>query len=935
VSISAARRLPPQAGELIDRSRPLTFRWDGRTYPGLQGDTIVSALLASGVTVFSRSFKYSRPRGVLSASFVDPGCTVQVDDEPNVRAGHRRVAAGMDVQPQNVWPSLAFDVRSANRLVGRFLTAGFYYKTFIKPQRLWPSYQRVLSRFAAGGLMSRQSVHGYYDKRYVHVDVVVAGAGPAGIAAAVAAADGGASVLLVEEEYELGGHLRYGGQEELTLLADLRAQVAARPSIEVMTDAVVTGRYDDNWVAVMQRSVGGALERLVKVRAGVLVVAPGLIERPYVFDGNDLPGVLLSTAVRRLVNLYAVRPGDRAVVLTANADGDAAAADLARVGVDVVRVLDARRGETLRRATGRGRVQAVELDDGTVLAADLLVTATGWTAPTSLLNMAGDRPVWDATAARFVPSGADLPPTVLATGGLVGDGSAAELVAHGRAVGTVAADRAAGRAGADVPTLPCAPHPAMFRASTHGFVDFSEDVSSKDIVAAAKEGYDSSELVKRFTTATMGPSQGKLETINTIAVLGEATGRQVAELGTTVWRPPYAPISLGALAGRVFEPTRVSPMQSWHSEHGATPLLAGQWVRPDHYGDATAEARNVRDNVGIIDVTPLGKLELRGPDVPKLLNLVYVNTWSSLAVGSVRYGVMCAEDGVVMDDGVTGRLAEDRYLMSTTSSGAATVWEWLESWLQTDRTDWRVHVTPVTTAYASINVAGPRSRELMSRLVQGVELSNAAFPYMRVREGRVAGVDDCIMWRIGFTGELSYELHVPASYGRHVWEALLAAGADLGVRPFGVEAQRMLRLEKGHLIVAQDTDGLTRAQSAGLGGLVKFDKDDFAGKPELAWHERYATATAPRLVALRPDDPTVVPPEASQIITPAGSILGRITSSRMSPTLGFAVCLGQVDPAIAASGTRVTVRLPSGGDIPATVQEQLAFLDPEGVRLRG
>ena len=930
---TVSRRLPHQPGELIDRDRSYTFNWDGRTYPALQGDTIVSALLASGVSVFSRSFKYSRPRGVLTASFLDPGCTVQVDDEPNVRAGHRRVAPDVDVRPQNVWPSLQHDLKSANRLVGRFLTAGFYYKTFIKPQRLWPAYQRILSRFAAGGVASPLSVHGYYDKRYVHVDVVVAGAGPAGMAAAVAAAEAGSSVLLVEEEYEIGGHLRWGDEAALAALSELRALVAAQPLIEVLTNAVVTGRYDDNWIAVLQRSVEHATERLLKVRAVCLVVAPGLIERPFVFAGNDLPGVMLSTAARRLINLYAVKPGERAVVLSANNEGDAAAADLARVGVDVVRVLDARRGQTLRRATGRGRLQAVELEDGSTVAADLLVTATGWTAPTSLVNMAGDRPVWNAEAARFVPSG-DLPPTVLVAGGLSGDGTTEELVGHGRSVGVLAATRAQGQPGRPVAPLPLQPHPWLFRASTHGFVDFSEDVSSKDILAAAKEGYDSSELVKRFTTATMGPSQGKLETINTVAILGEAVGRHISELGTTVWRPPYAPISLGALAGRIFEPTRVSPIQGWHETHGAVPLLAGQWVRPDSYGDATAEARNVRQNVGIIDVTPLGKLDLRGPDVPKLLNLVYVNKWNRLEVGAVRYGVMCAEDGVVMDDGVTGRLAEDRYLMSTTSSGAATVWESLENWLQTAHPDWQVHVTPVTTAYASINVAGPHSRELMQRLVEGVDLSNEAFPYMKVREGRIAGVDDCVMWRIGFTGELSYEIHVPASYGLHVWEALLSEGADLGIKPFGVEAQRVLRLEKGHLIVGQDTDGLTLAHSAGLGSLVKLDKDDFSGKPELTWHAEHAITTAPRLVALQPHDPRVVPPEASQIITTSGRILGRITSSRMSPTLGHGVCLAQLAAESAAPGTTVTIRLPSGIDVTATVREDLAFVDPEGARLR-
>jgi sarcosine oxidase subunit alpha len=472
----------------------------------------------------------------------------------------------------------------------------------------------------------------------------------------------------------------------------------------------------------------------------------------------------------------------------------------------------------------------------------------------------------------------------------------------------------------------------LFHGPSHGIVDFAEDVTSKDIIAAAQEGYDSAELSKRFTTATMGPTQGKLEVVNTIAVLAEATGRDIAEVGTTTWRPPYAPISLGALGGRLLEPTRVSPMHGWHLAHGMVPLIAGQWIRPDHYGDPEAEVRAVRERVGIIDVTPLGKLDLRGPDVPKLLETVYVNTWETLPMGSVRYGAMCAEDGVVFDDGVTGRLSEQHYLMTTTSSGAATVWEWLENWLQTIHPTWRVHITPMTTAYASINVAGPASRRLLERLVEGVDLSNEAFGYMRVRTGRVAGVPDCLMWRIGFTGELSFELHVPASYGLGVWEALLRHGEDLGIAPFGVEAQRILRLEKGHLIVGQDTDGLTRAVSAGLGGLVKLAKPDFAGRPELAWSR---AEEAPHLVALQPVEEAVVPPEACQIVTSGGRIAGRVTSSRMSPTLGRSLCLAQVEPELAAPGTVVTIVLPDGGTASATVMPQLASVDPEGVRLRG
>ena len=372
-------------------------------------------------------------------------------------------------------------------------------------------------------------------------------------------------------------------------------------------------------------------------------------------------------------------------------------------------------------------------------------------------------------------------------------------------------------------------------------------------------------------------------------------------------------------------------MQPWHEAHGAVPLVAGAWIRPDRYGDAAAEAANVREHVGIIDVTPIGKLDLRGPDVPALLNLLYVNKWSKLEIGRVRYGVMCADDGVVLDDGVTGRLGDEHYLMSTTSSGAATVWEWAENWLQTEHPEWRVHVTPVTTAYASMNVAGPQARRLIERVTTGVDLSNEAFPYMHVRTGQIAGVDDCVLWRIGFTGELSYELHVPASYGLYVWERLPDSGADLGIGAFGVEAQRILRLEKGHFIVGQDTDGLTRGFSAALEWAIKLDKDDFVGKPELAW--QLADGSGPRLVGLQPVDGSTVPEEAS-LIMEGGQIAGRITSSRMSPTLRRSICLAQVEARLARPGTEVTVRLPSGRRIAATVMPQLAHVDPEGERMR-
>jgi sarcosine oxidase subunit alpha len=955
-----AMRLPPQPGEVIDRGGEFSFTWNGREFAAYEGDSIVSALAAAGERVFSRSMKYHRPRGLLTCSFHDPGCMVQVGDEPNVRGAHRLVAEGMAVTSQNTWPSLRFDVKAANRFAGPFLSAGFYYKTFMRPQALWPTYEGVLRRFVNGGQVSAQTPHDRPEKRHAHPDVLVAGGGPAGMAAAVTAARAGASVLLVEEEHHLGGYLRWGGEADLAALADLAGQVAAEDGIEVLTNAVVLGRYDGNWIAVLDRGTGTAgaeAERLVKARAKVLVAAPGLIERPYVIEGNDLPGVMLATAVRRLINLYAVKPGERAVVLSANAEGDAAVADLKRAGVEVARVEDARLGGDVTAVRGRAGVRAVETADGTKIDCDLLVTAVGWTAPTALLNESGDRPVYRPEAARFFPDPARLPEDVLVTGGIVGDGRLDELTGHGSAMGAEAARRAASIAGArrravptrahpagdpaagpepapapaPAPELPVYPHPELFLGRTHGFVDFSEDVSSKDLAAAVAEGYDSAELAKRFTTATMGPVQGKLETVNTVAAVARATGRSIGETGTTTWRPPYAPVTLAALAGEAFEPVRYSPMQPWHEAHGVVPLIAGAWIRPDGYGDPPAEARNVRENVGIIDVTPIGKLDLRGPDIPRLLNLLYVNKWSKLEIGRVRYGVMCAEDGVVLDDGVTGRLGDEHYLMSTTSSGAATVWEWVENWLQTERPDWQVHVTPVTTAYASMNVAGPKSRQLIERVTEGVDLANEAFPYMHVRTGTIAGVGDSVLWRIGFTGELSYEIHVPAGYGLHVWETLLAEGADLGVRAFGVEAQRILRLEKGHFIVSQDTDGLTRAFSAGLDWAIKLDKDDFAGKPELAW--QLAEGIAVKLVGLQPVDPSVVPEEASLIVDGA-EIVGRITSSRMSPTLRRSICLAQVEARLADPGTVVTVRLPSGRLIQARVTPHHAHVDPDGERMR-
>jgi sarcosine oxidase, subunit alpha len=924
-----ALRLDPQPGEVIDRSRRVEFSWNGRTYDAYDGDSVVSALMAAGQRSLSRSFKFHRRRGVLTADQHDPNCFFTIDGQPNMPGAHVQVRHGMVARSQNVWPTLELDARSANQALGRFLGAGFYYKTFMAPRALRGSYQAVLQRFSPGGQLGAAEEGAYYDKRFLFHDVVVAGAGPAGIAAALGAAEAGARVLLVEEDHAVGGHLRWGGPADLALLRELRRSLEAAERVDVLVDSTVFGRYDQNWVGVHERAPadGEAVERLHKGRPRTLIVATGLLERPWVFPGNDLPGVLLSTAARRLVGLHAVRPGQRAVVLSANGDGDAAAEQLEAVGCGVVRV-DARKGHTVRRAMGRGALAAVELSDGHRIEADVLVTATGWTAQSSLLSMSGIPLIFDMNASRYVPAEQERT-DVVATGGLVGDGSREQLVEHGAAVGRAAGYQTAAVAAA--PALSPKSHPALFTSGTDGIVDFSEDVSAHDIRDAAHEGYSSIELAKRYTTATMGPTQGLYSVINTSAVLAEATGRSIEDTGTPTSRPPYSPVSIGALAGRRFHPERETAMHPWHVQAGATFMHAGEWLRPQHYGDPLSEARNVRETVGVIDVSTLGKFELSGTDVARLLNLLYVNSWSKLGVGSVRYGVMCTEDGIVLDDGVTGRLTPTRYLLSATSSGAGRVANWLRAWQSALGENLDVAVTDVTDAFASLNVAGPRSRDVLRPLIEAASVEADGLGYMKAARATVAGVPNCFLWRIGFTGELSYELHVPAGYGLHVWEAVLERGREFGIRPFGVDAQRTLRIEKGHAVVGQDTDALTGPDAIGLGSLVKSEKLDMAGRPELVHRQASHEPPPYRLVGLQTTS-SEVPPESTQLIA-AGRPVGRITSSCWSPTLNRPVCLALVAPEHATPGERLQLLAVDGSLLPVRVTDELAQVDPEGNRL--
>jgi len=964
-----AHRLPTQPSEVIDRASALTFTFAGKTYSAHPGDTIASALAAAGVQVFSRSFKYHRPRGLLCCAGHCPNCLVQIEDEPNVRACRTPVAAGLKVKPQNVTPSLNADVMSLTQLGSAFLPAGFYYKTFIHPKAAWPLYEKVLRAAAGLGEVFPDTPHAEHSKQFLHTEVAVIGGGPAGLSAALVAAESGAPVLLFDENAALGGHLRYT-HSPAHLLPLLKA-IESQPNIKVYTNTTVLGWYTDNWLSAMSG------QRLFKIRARTIIVGTGAYEMPLVFDNNDLPGVMLGSAVQRLIHLYGVLPGQRAVVATANDDGWAVAADLLAAGAHVEAIVDERTRETrgatsphfeklsssvpifwertITRADGPGKVSRAYIarlnaqnEAEQWLACDLIVTSQGWTAAADLAYQAGAKAVWDEARSEILP--AHAPQGIYIVGRAAGTHNVETQLAEGRWAGQ-SATAFCGHGHAPVadeldlllkqkssePKRTSARVLVPGHASRKRIVCFCEDVTDKDIETSMAEGYDSLELLKRYSTATMGPCQGKMCAVNTIHLCARGNGASVQETGTTTFRQPTMPVALGVLAGQHLEPEQVTPIHAWHKAHGAKMMLAGTWIRPLHYGDPTAEIKAVRERVGLIDVSTLGKLRFTGPGAAALLDKLYINTMGNLKPGRVRYGVMCSDEAVVLDDGVTARIAENEWYTTTTTSGASAMFETIQWWMQSG---WGagVHLADVTEAYAAFNLAGLQSRAVLQKLM-ALDVSNAAFPYMHARDAEVAGVP-CRLLRIGFTGELSYEIHCPSAYALHVWEALMEAGQEFGIAPFGVEAQRVLRLEKGHIIVSQDTDATTDPFAADLGWAVKLDKPDFLGKRSLV---RLVADRPPRqkLVGFKMTKPTLMPDEGVQCVTRDAdgkgrpSIIGHVTSCRFSPTLNESIGLCWLPAELAAqNGAAFTIRLTDGKGFEEARVHHGAFYDPTGEKLK-
>jgi len=952
------RRLAPQPGERIDRATPVTFMFDGRRVSALAGDTIASALFATGRRVFSRSFKYHRPRGLLCCAGQCPNCLVAVDGAPGVRACTEPVREGMRVEHLNAFPSLERDVmRAADVLGGPFLTAGFYYKTFIRPRRLWPLYERVLRHAAGLGRAPDRIPDRRWRTEYRrrHADVLVVGAGPAGLRAALRAAELGTDVVLVDEGAEPGGHLLLDGGHDRARALVAEARDAG---VEILAPAAALGCFD----GIVPVWHGDTLHQ---VRAAQHVVAAGAIEQPLVFAGNDLPGVMLSGGARRLVALWALRPGEVAVVATTGDHGLEAAVALLEAGVRIAAVADlrvaaadapaARRlaaagvrllpGATVLAAEGRNAVSGAVLarvDAGgravagseRRFACDLLAVSGGLAPAGSLLAQAGARGAYDAATGQFIPP-ADLPDGLHAAGavtGLAGD-EAIELsgdVAGAAAAHALGRGDAGSRArlederarleglrrSARVAAVPPACAGAGRRKS---FACLCEDVTTKELHQAVREGFDSIELAKRYTTVTMGPCQGRMCQLPSVRLLGAELGLEPAAIGSTTARPPWSTVPLGALAGRPFQPARRSALHARHREAGARIMWAGDWRRPYDYGDPEGEVLAVHEAVGVIDVSPLGKLLVQGPDAGAFLDHLYPNRLANLREGRIRYGVLGSDAGRILDDGTICRLDAEAFYVTTTSSGVAAVEEWFSWWQAT--WDMRVRLTDLTHGLAAVNLAGPRARELLAGLTD-LDCSNDAFGYLDGRRAHVAGVP-ALLLRIGFVGELGYEIHFPAAFGEHVWDVLVGAGA----RPFGLEPQRVLRLQKLHVIVGQDTDSESTPYSAAMSWIVKLDKDeDFIGR----WAMAEAGAPETSLVGFRMAD-GVVPREGAAVVV-EGEPAGRVTSARFSPRLEQAIGLAWVPTALAREGVAITI-VDGARELPAAVTTR-PFYDPDGELLK-
>ena len=979
---------------LVDRARPLRFSFDGRVMTGFAGDTLASALLANGVRLVGRSFKYHRPRGILSAGPEEPNALVELRAgarrEPNTRATGIELYDGLEALSQNRWPSLAFDLSAVNSWFAPFIKAGFYYKTFMWPPSLWEKLYEPLIRRAAGlGRAAAADDPDHYEKAFAFCDVLVIGSGPAGLSAALAAGRAGARVILCEEDFALGGRLlserqEIEGVEGHAWAARAVAELESLPEVRVMRRTSVFGAYDHGTYGAIER-VSDHLaappeheprQRAWRIVAKRTVVAAGAIERPMVFAGNDRPGVMLAGAVRTYLNRFAVAPGRRAVVCTSGDDAWRTVTHLARAGVEVAAVVESRAavdeavaaqakgarvmlGAEVVGTRGFRSLAAVAVRDaaGRVerIACDLLAMSNGWNPTVHLTCHLGGKPAWDETIAAFVPSA--LPPGMAVAGAASGRLTLADALADGARLGGEAA-AACGFEAPPAPALSAAPEQStsapLWKAPVKpgkAFVDLQNDVTAADVTLAHREGFRPVEHLKRYTTLGMATDQGKTSNLPGLAMMAALTGTTIPEVGTTVFRPPYTPVAIGALAGhhrgREFRPTRLTPAHAWADEQVAVFVEAGAWLRAQYFPHAgerdwlstvNREVATVRAAVGVCDVSTLGKIDIQGADAAEFLERVYVNGWKSLAVGRARYGLMLREDGFVMDDGTTSRLGEAHFLMTTTTANAAKVMQHLEFCHQVLWPELDLAMVSVSEQWAQFSIAGPRSRDVLRAVVDSAhDLSNDAFPHLAAGAVSVGGGIPARLFRISFSGELAYELAVPAAYGEAAIRALMAAGAPFGISPYGTEALSVLRIEKGH-VAGAELNGQTTARDLGLQRMMS-TKKDFIGRA-MAERPALLDPDRPMLAGFKPVD-RAERLRAGAHFVPLGAPAaaeydeGHMTSVAFSPTLGYWIGLGLLRRGPERVGERVRAFDPvRGGDVAVEICSP-SFVDAAGERFRG
>jgi sarcosine oxidase, subunit alpha len=996
-----ANRLPGK-GRLTP-AKTVRFSFDGRMLTGLEGDTLASALIANGIHLMGRSFKYHRPRGVLSAGAEEPNALMQVSRDsaryqPNVRASVQEIFDGLRASSQNRYPSLAFDVGAINDALSPLFSAGFYYKTFMWPRAAWNKLYEPVIRHAAGlGESPKEADPDHYAQRYAHCDVLVVGGGLAGLSAALAAAESGASVIICDEQPQMGGALHFdtsiavNGETGFDWAQKTAARLAFMDNVRVLTRTTAFGYYAQNFVGLAERvtdhlalpSPDQPRERLWQVRAKRVVLATGAIERHMVFPGNDRPGIMLASAARIFLNHYGVAIGAKVAVYTACDSAYEAAFDLQDAGVRIPVIVEARdrpggtlleeartRGiEVLTRhaiasTKGRLRVSSIAVvpagasGKGRDIEVDALITSAGWTPSVHLFSQSRGKVSWDAESGRFLP-GVNAQDCV-SIGACAGTDDPVALVEQAVEAGLDAANGAgsemSGRPVIDID------HEGIDSGSWSAglvgavgapesgkaFVDFQNDVTAKDIRLAVREGMHSIEHVKRFTTNGMATDQGKTSNMHGLAIAAETLGKPIPQVGLTTFRAPYTPVTFGTIVGQsrgvLFDPARKTPLHACLATNGAVFEDVGQWKRAWYFPRAgetmhaavSRECRTVREVAGLFDASTLGKIEVVGPDAAAFLNLLYTNAWDKLEPGRCKYGIMLREDGFIYDDGVVGRLAADRFHVTTTTGGAPRVLHHMEDYLQTEFPHLDVWLTSITEQWAVIAVQGPQARDIIAPFVDGIDISDEAMPHMSVREGKICGVPTRL-FRMSFTGERGFEINVPADYGQSVFEALWERAEAMDACLYGTEAMHVLRAEKGYIIVGQDTDGTVTPDDAGLSWAVAKKKPDFVGIAGL----KRADLQRPdrkQLVGLKTKDPTLVLEEGAQIVADPNekipmTMIGHVTSSYWSENCGRSIAMAVVAGGRSRMGETLYVPMPD-----RTIEVEVTdtvFFDKQGERLNG